>query len=372
VGLAPITVGGNTTSGISVDDVFSYNGSGVETGFQEDWYLNSTEVAYANFHANGGYINGDDGGALEDDGGYGDGGEFELTSGATATGSNVLNISQFDSTLPQNATATQDAQAASQEITLISQSPPNGPNSADQALYEGAKWSSNVITWSLANSPGSADSPFSSYMGSQYEALVQQALQAWGAASGLTFQQVSDSSQSDIRIGWGDFNTASSGVVGYTTYQGEQGQLQQGVIIRLEDPSQDPILTGGSSLNSSATQAYLYQAILHEIGHALGLADNNDPSSVMYYQAGASNTTLDSNDIAGIQTLYGLAQPSATTLAIEAASPTGSGTSVNSMLQQLVQANASFLTQPASAALSTSLTTTAMTIPTLVAPSSAH
>ena len=44
--------------------------------------------------------------------------------------------------------------------------------------------------------------------------------------------------------------------------------------------------------------------LMHEIGHALGLADNADPNSVMYYQStGASNSTLNATDIAGTQAL---------------------------------------------------------------------
>lgn len=84
---------------------------------------------------------------------------------------------------------------------------PTNRNSAPSTLYEGAKWNSaSAITWSLANSPGTTDLPFSGYMGSQYEALVQQAFETWAAASGLTFEKVADSSESDIRLGWGEFN----------------------------------------------------------------------------------------------------------------------------------------------------------------------
>ncbi len=42
---------------------------------------------------------------------------------------------------------------------------------------------------------------------------------------------------------------------------------------------------------------------MHEIGHALGLAHLNDPSSIMYPSVGA--TTLSATDVADIQTLYG-------------------------------------------------------------------
>jgi len=57
-------------------------------------------------------------------------------------------------------------------------------------------------------------------------------------------------------------------------------------------------------LTYSGTAATLEQVIQHEIGHALGLADDSDPNSIMYYELTANNPTLDSTDIAGIQALY--------------------------------------------------------------------
>jgi predicted Zn-dependent protease len=316
------------------------------------WYDNSTFEGYADFNPEGEFVSGDE--EYEDDGDYGDGAEFDIaasTGSSTTTSAPSFNAAQFAATLPNNATATNEAQIASDQINFLTQAPSTGPNSADQALFEGAKWGSNVITWSLADSAAPADSPFSSYMSSsQYDSLVEQAFAAWGQASGLTFEQVSDSSQSDIRIGWGDFNTASSGVVGYTTYQMQDSQLQPGVVIRLEDPSQDPILTSATNANAptSATNAYLYEVMMHEIGHALGLADNDDPNSVMYYKASSSNTTLDSNDVSGIQGLYNPAPLTTTQQAVQTAASELSGASVNSMVQQMAQANASFFTQPGS------------------------
>jgi hypothetical protein len=45
--------------------------------------------------------------------------------------------------------------------------------------------------------------------------------------------------------------------------------------------------------------------IITQIGHALGLGDNANPNSIMYYEATGSNQTLDGTDIAGVQSLYG-------------------------------------------------------------------
>jgi hypothetical protein len=180
-------------------------------------------------------------------------------------------------------------------------------NASHTILFEGANWKrASVITWSLATHPGTAVSPFSGYMGSQYEGLLQQVFQTWAEASGLTFEEIADSSRSDIRVGWGDFNTATTGIVGHTACMAQSGEFLPGGIIRFEDPSQDPLAAGTvNALTYSGTNANLKQIMLHEIGHALGMADNDDPNSIMYYEATGSNNTLARNDVAAIQELYG-------------------------------------------------------------------
>ncbi len=186
------------------------------------------------------------------------------------------------------------AEAAQQQAYAISTAAPTAGTGS--SVLEGAKWdSSQVITWSFA---GSADPA--------YETEVEQAFATWAAASGLTFEEVSGSAQSDISIGFGDLNTANSGVVGYTSYQAQNGQMVSGTNIELEDPNQDALVAGADGqLTYSGTDATFEQVLLHEIGHALGLADNADPNSIMYYELTSGNQTLDSTDLAGIQSLYG-------------------------------------------------------------------
>jgi hypothetical protein len=144
-------------------------------------------------------------------------------------GASSCTAGSFDAILPRNnALATEDAQMSAAENSFLSKnhvagaaqnrpavSPGTGlasvllPNesSTHATVDDRGKWKSgSVITWSIADGAGPADSPFSGYMGSQYEVLVQMAFQAWATASGLTFQEVRDSAQTDIRLGWGDFN----------------------------------------------------------------------------------------------------------------------------------------------------------------------
>jgi predicted Zn-dependent protease len=211
-------------------------------------------------------------------------------------------------------------------------------SSTAPSRFEGAKWAGQVITWSIADSSGTASSPFSGYIGAQYQSLIEQAFATWAAASGLTFEEVPDSTQSDIRIGWGDFNTASSGIVGFTSSNAQNEQIQPGAIIRLEDPSETPLVLGsGGEATYSGTQAELYQVLLHEIGHALGLADDSNPNSVMYYESTSSNRTLDQTDINGIQSLYNFSSPPTS----QTSQTAGPGTTAHD-LNRFIQAMATF------------------------------
>ena len=137
------------------------------------------------------------------------------------------------------------------------------------------------------------------------ENLVTQAFDTWAKASGLTFEQVSNGTAADIQIGWQNFETSSSNVLGYTSFNAKDGSLQPGVKISLENPEQDPLVSGSAGQQSySGTDATFYQVVLHEIGHALGLADNSDPDSIMNAVSSSSNRGLDQTDLTGIRELY--------------------------------------------------------------------
>ncbi|MDP3332490.1 MAG: matrixin family metalloprotease [Methylococcaceae bacterium] len=179
------------------------------------------------------------------------------------------------------------------------------PSNTGSAVLEGAHWDHQVITWSLANSNSSSSDAFSHFLDASYEGDVQKAFATWAAASGLSFREVADSEQSNIRIGFGAFDTANSGVAGYTSFRGINGAIQSNAIIRLEDPDQLALVAESDGQKIYAgTEAEFSQLLLHEIGHALGLGSNADPYSVMYYQLNANNRTLDSTDITGIKSLY--------------------------------------------------------------------
>lgn len=231
-------------------------------------------------------------------GGYG----LAIGTGSKSAGIDV--IAQYDRSHGFTAAA-MEAEAARKEANQLIAAAGTSPGSQPLSPFEAAKWTDKVITWSFASGPGTPTSPFSGSISSQYQAVIKQAVQTWAKASGLTFEQVSGSAASDIRIGWGNFGTAQSGVIGFTSGQIIGDQMQPGVIIRLENPAETALVsTAGSAFTYSGTDVGLYQAALHEIGHALGLADNADPHSIMFAELGAANTSLDLTDLANIKALY--------------------------------------------------------------------
>ena len=336
---------GNTISAGSNDNIIlSGSDDGISGGSYDNFDVSGTynTIAATDSSADwytGGYA-GDTMSGTDDTSGYSSGGGGSYGSYGfsgnqktikTALGQDIGTIAQQDFAVGDLAAANA-AEAALQQVNTVASMSPQTPG-AGSAVLEGAQWDSQVVTWSLADSPGTAASPFSSYMDSSEVAEVQQAFSTWGAASGITFEEVSDSSQSDIRIGWGDFDTANTGIIGYTSFQTQAGQIQPDTIIRLEDPSQDALTTDSAGQQTYAgTDATLSQVLLHEIGHALGLASNADPNSVMYYDLTSNNQTLDATDIAGIQSLYGPGQ-------------TGINVSGSTNVNQLIQAMASFGSQ---------------------------
>ncbi|KQV55011.1 hypothetical protein ASC95_29360 [Pelomonas sp. Root1217] len=168
---------------------------------------------------------------------------------------------------------------------------------------EAAMWDHKVITWSLADTKSDKDSPFSGKVDPAHEASVKKAFDAWATASGLTFKEVADSSASDIRIGWSDLDTAETGAVGYTTFKAKKGHISS-TQIRLEDPNKTALAAGATG-TYAGTDATFQQVVEHEIGHAIGLGSNADPTSIMFYELGLQNRTLGATDRSGAQAIYG-------------------------------------------------------------------
>ena len=183
--------------------------------------------------------------------------------------------------------------------------------------FEGPKWSTTTITWSFAAAGGD----FTNAITGAYQAIVRAAIARWGQVTNVVFKEVPDSASVDIRVGWGSFSGTELGETSFTyvTAYNQTQAFRAGTTVRLEDPAARPVGTGaGDYYQGTATT--LYQTVLHELGHALGLAHSTNPTDIMYPSLGPSDTNLGSADIQGIQLLYG-APASNATLATTAAAP---------------------------------------------------
>ncbi|BCI65895.1 hypothetical protein AAJCM20276_05190 [Acetobacter aceti] len=174
-----------------------------------------------------------------------------------------------------------------------------------------------TITWNFAqDNPGSVNDLYAGSIQDQYQDAIETAINEWSQATGLTFKEVSDMSSSDIRIAWGNFNTAYTGVAGLTFY-GDSSNPSD--LIELENPLQDALVSNGTNdYDYAGTSVDLTQLALHEIGHTLGLAESSNQDSIMFPELGENNRSLDSQDVAEVKGLYHLS----------------SGTSVTALLKQ--------------------------------------
>ena len=181
--------------------------------------------------------------------------------------------------------------------------------------FIGPVWQPGPITWSFADFTYPVDQakysfsdPLSLLPAAQ--ATMAQAIQEWARVSGLNLQQVADTpdpnAAADIRIGFGKLNTTTTRQIGLTkVYLGQY--FRPDSVIRLEDPTESPLVSvGGSLVYSDAGGATLYQVALHEFGHALGLDHSSSPADIMYPVANPQIQALSASDILGIRALYPL------------------------------------------------------------------
>ncbi len=174
---------------------------------------------------------------------------------------------------------------------------------------EGPKWQTQVLTWSFASLTQPNSTLFSnSVTAAADQALFRQAMRSWDDQINLTFKEVADTAVGvDIRVGWAKFG-AAAGQIGESNYSYSTtpagADFLPGSLVRVEDPSQRPLSSVSGVALYQNTQTSLYQVILHEIGHALGLGHDTDPTALMYPTASAANRDLAASDVSAIHSLY--------------------------------------------------------------------
>ena len=156
---------------------------------------------------------------------------------------------------------------------------------------------------------------FSGAIGAGYQETIRSAVARWAQVVNLSLQEVSDPAGVDVSVGWGTFSGSQVGETRYSYSNGNASAFLPGTAIRLEDPAARPIGTAPDATYQN-TSTTLFEVMLHEFGHALGLDHSTDQFAIMHPTVGPANANLDASDIAGIQALYGA--PAAANVAVAA------------------------------------------------------
>ncbi|MEW5941332.1 MAG: matrixin family metalloprotease [Chloroflexota bacterium] len=134
--------------------------------------------------------------------------------------------------------------------------------------------------------------------------VVRQAFALWAAQTPLTFTETNNSSAADILIGWaegehgdGDPFDGPGDVLAHASYPNPYDERT--VFLHFDDAER--------WVDSDAQNVDLLTVAAHEIGHHLGLDHSADPNALMYPSYAGPHRFLGADDIAGAQSLYGVA-----------------------------------------------------------------
>jgi hypothetical protein len=172
----------------------------------------------------------------------------------------------------------------------------NGPLTGDENyVLQGSKWNKTTLNYYIYNT--------SSHLTlTQRESAINDAFQLWSDNSVLTFIQVSNPNQADLKIKWASGNhgdgypfDGNSGVLAHAYYPPPAGGAYAGELHFDDDESWSLDDTGIDLITVAA----------HEIGHLLGLGHSNVTSALMYPYYFGINRNLDIDDQFAIWELYG-------------------------------------------------------------------
>lgn len=153
------------------------------------------------------------------------------------------------------------------------------------------RWKMTELTWKLTNT-------LPQFTREEQEDAAQRAFDAWGELSALTFTKVAGEALINISFEQGDHGDnypfeGTDGVVGHGFFP---QSARPGVLHLNRDKNWT--MGGGDGVD-------LFTALLHEIGHVLGLEHNPDAATVMFAAYDGPRTALTDPDIAAIRQLYG-------------------------------------------------------------------
>ena len=158
-------------------------------------------------------------------------------------------------------------------------------------------WDKLDITYTFFNGTGQLE-------GEVERDLIRRAFTLWAEQTSLTFTEVADNSTADIVIGWavgdhgdGDPFDGPGDVLAHASFPNPYDNSQ--VFLHFDDEER--------WVDSETRNVDLLTVAAHEIGHTLGLAHSGDPNALMFASYSGPHRSLGTDDIAGVQSLYGVA-----------------------------------------------------------------
>lgn len=188
----------------------------------------------------------------------------------------------------------------------------------------GGMWTNTTITYSFVpdgtliaySSPTNITSNLNQAMNSlgittqQWELQFQKAAAVWEAVANINLVQIQDDGQPIDSSSYlqGDPTEGDIRIAGYPMGLGTLANTY------LPPPLNTTSIAGDIFFNTAQPWAIgstfdIETVALHEIGHALGMGHSAIESAVMYADYNGVKNSLTSDDIAGIQSIYGVRQP---------------------------------------------------------------
>lgn len=175
--------------------------------------------------------------------------------------------------------------------------------------WVGAPGMPTTISVAIAN----AGPPFSDPFPQEFVPLLNAAEHEWETAANIDFVTVPDTAATDIRVGVAalakHIGSPSMGFIGQTSWSVDvrTNHFLPNTKVTIDDPADWGVtaLPDGNFVYTG-TQSTIFQDLLHEIGHAIGLDHNSaDPTSIMNPVISASNPVPNAQDVAAVRSLYG-------------------------------------------------------------------
>src|SRR5262249_48637467 len=146
---------------------------------------------------------------------------------------------------------------------------------------------------------------------SVWENQILKAAQVWAQQANLNFTVVADSG---VPIGsgnyeQGDLTTGDIRIGGYNFGTSTLAPAHMPPSANTYSIAGDIAFNTGQAFNVNATYD-LFTVATHEFGHALGLGHSSVSTAAMYSTYTTQKNSLTSDDVAGIQAIYGARQAS--------------------------------------------------------------